>query len=109
MKTKDQILLEEAYLKTVLKESELLKNGTKVEIVQHPMNADYSQGPRHPKYGRMKTTGNYPGKEEEGLKGTIIGFDNKNESGIGSKLTYHIKLDNGKTKTYVSPENFKVI
>jgi len=109
MKSKDQILLEEAYSKHILKESDnILRNGTKVEMIQHPMHADHS-GTNHPKYGRMKTTGNYPGKNDEGLKGTIIGFDNKNESGLGSKLTYHIKLENGKTRTYVSPESFKVI
>lgn len=110
MKSKDQLLLEEAYSKHILKESNnILKNGTTVEIIQDPAHKDYSQGPRHPKYGRMKSTGNYPGKEDEGQKGTIIGFDNKNESGVGSKLTYHIKLENGKTRTYVSPESIKVI
>ena len=110
MKNNDQQLIEEAYSKHILKESDnILRNGTKVEIIQHPMHADYSQGPRHPKYGNMKSTGNYPGKEDEGLKGTIIGFDNKNESGLGSKLTYHIKLENGKTRTNVSPESIKVI
>jgi hypothetical protein len=109
MKTKDQLLLEAAYSKIFLKESNsILKNGTNVEMIQHPMHADHS-GTNHPKYGNMKSTGNYPGKENEGLKGTIIGFDNKNESGIGSKVTYTIKLDNGKTRTYVSPEDFKVI
>ena len=110
MKNKDQQLIEEAYSKHILKESDnILRNGTKVEMVQHPMHKDYSQGPRDPKYGNMKTTGNYPGKEDEGLKGTIIGFDNKNESGVGSRLTYTIKLENGKTRTYVSSESFKVI
>ena len=109
MKSKDQLLLEEAYSKHILKESNtILKNGTNIEMVQHAMHADHSDT-NHPKYGNMKSTGNYPGKENEGLKGTIIGFDNKNESGVGSKTTYTIKLENGKTRTYVSPESFKVI
>ena len=110
MKSKDQLLLEEAYAKHILKESNnILKIGTTVEIIQDPIHKNYSQGPKHPKYGNMKSTGNYPGKEDEGQKGTIIGFDNKNESGVGSKLTYNIKLENGKTRTYVSPESIKVI
>jgi len=107
MKTKDQRLLEEAYSKVNLNES-VLKNGTKIVMVQHPRYADHS-GTNHPKYGNMKSTGNYPGKEDEGLKGTITGTDNNNESGVGSKLTYNIKLENGKTRTYVDPESFKVI
>ena len=97
------------YKQIINEEKEVLKNGTKVIMVQHPSRKDYSQDPQpHPKYGKMKTTGNYPGKEDEGLKGTIIGFDNEDESGLGSKLTYHIKLDNGKTRTYVDPESFEV-
>ena len=109
MKTKDQLLLEEAYSKTFLKESNtILKNGTNIEMIQHVMHADHS-GTNHPKYGNMKSTGNYPGIENEGLKGTIIGFDDKNESGLGSKTTYTIELENGKIKTYVSPESFKVV
>lgn len=109
MTIKDQQLLEETYKQICLKESEIIKNGTNILMVQHPKHADYSQGPRHPKYGNMKSTGNYPGKEDEGLKGTITGIDDKNESGVGSKVTYHIKLENGKTRTYVSPESFKVL
>ena len=108
MKNKDTLLLEAAYNQIYLKESEIIKNGTNILMVQHPMYADHS-GTNHPKYGNMKSTGNYPGKEDEGLKGTIIGFDNNNESGVGSKLTYTIELENGKTRTYVSPQSFKVI
>jgi len=45
MKSKDQLLLEEAYSKHILKESNnILKNGTKVEIIQDPIHKDYSEG-----------------------------------------------------------------
>lgn len=78
-------------------ENQPLAIGTNVIMVKPP--------------GEMRSE--YPGKNREGLKGKIESIDTGDVSGLGSKTTYHIRLDDGTPKgkliTYVQPKDFKVV
>ena len=78
-------------------ESKTLDIGTEVVMVKPP----------------GETRPNYPGKDREGQKGKIVNIDTGNISGLGSKTTYHIRLNDGTPKgkliTSVQPDDFKPV